>query len=525
MEFDYIIVGGGAAGCVLAARLAKDGRYTVALLEWGRSDSSPILHIPGMLAHVMQSKDVMTLLSEPDSTVGGRRFPVPQGRVLGGGSSVNGMIYIRGHRDDYDDWSSEGATGWEYEKVLPVFKAQERNMSLSGPFHGTQGELIVANQEYGHPLCRAFIEAAAETGIPHSSDFNGAKQDGVGFYQLTAFRGRRRSAAHCFLYPMLGRETLTVETGVRVRKIRFSNRRAVAVEARDSSGKDLVYKARREILLCGGTFQSPKLLMQSGIGPAEHLRQHGIDVVYDSPDVGSNYHDHVAMLVAAKTKEPISLYGQDKGLRAVKHGLQYLLFRKGLLTTNVLEAGGFVDTNNNGRPDIQFHVGAFVPGTPGSAPRPYHGIALMPCVLQPKSRGFLRLSGSDPESNVVLEPNALGDSNDLATLRRGVQVAREILAGPSLRTLISEEVIPGTTSSDSLDEAIRANARTVYHPAGTCRMGSDREAVVDPSLRVRGVDGLRVVDCSVMPRLVSGNTNAPTMMIADRAASFVLQDT
>ena len=531
LAFDFVVVGGGAAGCVLAARLAQDTEASVALIERGRRDRNPWIHIPATFFKAIQSRDVEAQTSEPDPSLENRPFVVPQGRVLGGGTSVNGMIYMRGQARDYDDWvDAFGCEGWGYADVLPVFKRQERNTRLGGdPYHGATGPLVVDDPSEKHPVTQRIIDAAVDCGVPLSTDFNGAQQDGVGWYQVTAHRGRRQSAATCFLRPALGRENLSLLTGLDVSRLRIEGRRARAVEAFDEAGAPVLITARREIVLTAGSFQSPKLLMLSGIGPRDQLDRHGIEVIEDAPEVGANYQDHVGAPLTARMNDNLGLHGADQGLTALGHGLNYLLRGRGLLTTNLLQGGACVDTSGSGRPDVQYNIAPFAPGRPGMPPLDFHALQIHPMTMRPKSRGRLGLRSSDPGDSLRFHADALGHPEDLDTLRRGVRLAREILNQAGLRELVAEEVWPGpgvsvAAGSNNLDDAIRAQARTIYHPSGTCRMGGDSAAVLDPQLRVRGIEGLRVADCSVMPALVSGNTGAPTMMIADRCADFMLAD-
>ena len=530
LDYDYVVVGGGASGCVLAARLAQDTQARVVLIERGKVDSNRWIHIPATFFQAIQSPDVKAEVSEPDPSLENRPFPVPQGNVLGGGTSVNGMIYMRGQARDYDDWADQyGCEGWRYEDVLPVFKRQERNTRLSDPYHGSSGALVVDDPTEKHPVTQRIIDAAVQLGLPLNDDFNGSKQDGVGWYQVTAHKGRRQSAATCFLKPALRRENLSVLTELEVSKVQIENRRARAIEALDRSGNPVLVSASREIILCAGSFQSPKMLMLSGVGPADHLLRHGIDAVHDAPEVGANYQDHVGAPLTARLKSDIGLHGAEKGLKSIGHGLNYFLFRRGLLTTNLLQGGACVDTDGSGRPDVQYNIAPFAPGLPGMPPLDFHALQIHPMTMRPKSRGRLSLRSGDPLDGLRFQAEALGDDADLATLRRGVRLARDILSQAGLRELVAEEVWPGpgvsvAEGSNNLDDAIRAQARTIYHPSGTCRMGGDERAVLDPQLRVRGVEGLRVADCSIMPALTSGNTGAPTMMIGDRCADFILAD-
>ena len=529
VSFDYIVIGGGAAGCVLASRLAQDGRYSVALVEEGRKDTNRWIHIPATFFLAMQSQDSTNVISEPDPSLDERNFVVPQGRVLGGGSSINGMIYMRGQAQDYNDWEkNHGCTGWNYKAVLPTFCMQERNTRLNKPFHGQNGQLVVSDPEYKHPINSAIIEAAINAGIPSNNDFNGANQEGAGWYQVTAFKGKRYSAATSFLKPFINSETLTLFTECKAQRIIFTNRKATAVEIEDKFGSREII-AKKEIILTAGSFQSPKLLMLSGIGPEENLRRAGINVLHNSINVGANLQDHVGAPVTMRLKKNIGLHGENKGLKAIKNGLEYYLFNRGLLTSNLLEAGACADTSGQGRPDVQFNFSPFAPGPPGQPPLPFHAVQVHPMTMRPKSTSRLHLDTSNPTSSLKFYSNVLYDDGDLDTLRRGVRLAREIFNQNPLNNLVTEEIWPGNgvsskIGSNTLDDSIRQQARTIYHPAGTCKMGPQKHAVVDLDLRVNGVEGLRVADCSIMPALVSGNTNAPTMMIAGRAAEKILKD-
>ena len=440
---------------------------------------------------------------------------------------MNGMIYMRGQHRDYDDWAdAHGCRGWAYKDVLPVFRRQEANTRISDAYHGTQGKLVVDDPCAAHPVSRQIIAAAVSAGVPETDDFNGAQQTGAGWYQVTASGGQRQSAAHCFLKPELDRENLTVLTGHLACRLRIENRRAVAVEARDTAGAHVTIRARREIVLAAGSFHSPKLLMLSGIGPRDELHRQGIDVVHEADEVGRNYQDHVGAPVTRRLVGATGLHGADRGLRALKHGIDYVAFRRGLLTSNLLQAGACVDTDGAGRPDVQFNFAPFAPGAPGQAPLGFHALQIHPMTMRPKSRGRLGLRSKDPNDAPKFYSDVLAHEDDMDTLRRGVRLARKMCEQPELKDLIAEEVWPGPdisskAGSNRLDDAIRAHARTIFHPAGTCRMGPTPSAVVDLELRVNGIEGLRVADCSVMPALVSGNTNAPTLIIADRAADFI----
>jgi len=521
-DYDYIVVGGGSAGCVLASRLSQNDKSTVLLIESGRHDNSPWIHIPATFFRVNRGgRDVVVHSGEPQNELSGRPYMIPQGHVIGGGSSINAMIYIRGQSEDYDNWAQMGCRGWSYSDVLPVYRDLEDNRSFDDTYHGADGELTVSSPSHRHPLCETFLLAAQEAGLSLNPDFNGAYQEGVGFFQTTTRDGRRCSSAKAFLRPALGRKNLTVLTETRVDKvvIQDGHARGVVLE----NGRTI--SASAEIVLTAGALASPMILMRSGVGPGTHLRDVGVEVTVDLPGVGENFQDHVAVPIEARLKDPVSVYGHDKGLRAALHMCNYLATRRGLLSSNIIECGGFVDTLGAGRPDIQFHfMPAFSLGSDGTR-EPGHGLSFSACVLRPQSVGSVRLRSSDPQDPILLESNVLTAHADVLAMIRGLQLGLKILDTQAMRSVIKERLSPalGQESDAELEKHIAAHAKTVFHPVGTCRMGGvdDKRAVVDPELQVRGVGGLRVADASVMPNIVSGNTNAPTIMIAERAARFI----
>jgi choline dehydrogenase len=522
--FDYIVVGAGSAGCAVACRLVQAGK-SVLVIESGPKDDHPFVHVPATFIKLFGTERMWQYKTEPETFVGGREMYVPQGRTLGGGSSVNAMIYIRGQPQDYDDWREAGCPGWGWEDVLPVFRRSEGNQRLSGELHGSDGPLKVSDARYRHALSVAFVAAAQEIGLPYNDDFNGRRQAGVGFYQTTTFSGRRGSTVATYLRSVRGSRRLQVMTDAHVLTVVIKDGAATGVRVRRANGQVQEYTSAGEVIVSAGALSTPKVLMLSGIGPAGHLADLGIPAARDLPGVGRNFQDHLTASVYGRTRERISLLGADRGLAAARHGLQYLAFRGGLLTSNVIESGGFVDTTGGNRPDVQIHVTPTLVGDVDRPPPEGHGITINPCYLRPRSRGTVTLRSGDPMDPIVLNAQFLSAPEDLATLVRGVKLARRILRAPSLAKLIERELLPSAADEVAdavLEEHIRTVTKTVFHPAGTCRMGTDDGAVVDPELRVRGVGRLRVADGSIMPLLVSGNTNAPCIMIGERCADFVL---
>ncbi|WLR95764.1 GMC family oxidoreductase [Shinella zoogloeoides] len=522
-SYDYIIAGGGSSGCVLANRLVTAGK-SVLLLEAGPADNTPYIHIPATFVKVLGTRRTFMYATEPEPGANNRVLLVPQGRTLGGGSSVNAMIYIRGQAEDYDTWRDLGCEGWGYEDVLPVFRRSEDNEILADEYHGTGGPLKVSEPRFRHPISAAFVRAAQQAGLAYSHDFNGARQDGVGFYQTTTMHARRGSTAATYLKAVRRSPLLEIATECIATKIILENGAAGGLAYRRRDGSIVEARAKEEVILCAGALATPKILMLSGIGPGEMLAQHGIPVVRDLPGVGENFQDHIAVSVYGITDRPISLKDQDKGLKAIANGLRYLFGRSGLLSSNVVESGGFIDTKGCGRPDIQIHVTPTLVGDATRGQMEGHGVSINPCILRPVSRGKVSLRSDRAEDPIHFVGNNLVAQEDVDTLVRGIKLSREILAAPAMKALGFRELAPGDDNSSDADfEAhARANAKTVYHPAGTCRMGRDKLSVVDSRLRVQGIPRLRIADASIMPTLVSGNTNAPCIMIAERCADFLL---
>jgi len=527
-EFDYVIVGAGSAGCVLANRLSANGKYSVLLLEAGPRDTHAWIHIPLGYGRLFKEKAVNWMYqTEPEPGLGGRSVFQPRGKVLGGSSSINGLLYIRGQHEDYDRWRQRGNVGWGYDDVLPYFKKAEDQTRGADDFHGSGGPLPVSNLGHPDPISAAFIEAAVEAGIPRNPDFNGASQEGAGFFQTTTKGGRRASAAVAYLRPAKGRGNLHVETSALAEKILFEGRRAVGVQYRQA-GASRVARARKEVLVSGGAFNSPQLLQLSGVGPAELLRQHGIEVVLDAQGVGHDLQDHMQVRVVMRCSQAITLNDiVNNPFRKVMTGLRYAAFRTGPLTIAAGTSGAFFKTNPRlATPDVQIHFLPFSTDKMGEKLHPFSGFTASVCQLRPESRGSIRIGSADPAAPPEIRINYLASEVDRTTNIEGLKILRKILQAPALAPYVVEEVDPGAkvTSDEALLAYCRARGTTIYHPTSTCRMGNDPLAVVDQNLRLRGIDGLRVVDASVMPDLVSGNTNAPVIMIAEKASDLILQD-
>ncbi|HVA54470.1 MAG TPA: choline dehydrogenase [Gammaproteobacteria bacterium] len=524
-NIDYVIVGGGSAGCVLAGRLSEDPDVSVCLLEAGGKGRNRLVRVPfGMVLTVPSPFINWCFKTVPQTQLNRRRLYQPRGRVLGGSSALNAMIYTRGHPSDYDGWAAVGNPGWSWRDVLPYFKRGENNSSFHDDYHGVDGPQPVRDSFTDNPMHAVFLDAAQQAGYPVSPDFNGAQQEGVGVYQVTQQDGERWSAARAFLEPILSRPNLTVLTGAHAQRVLFEGRRANGVRYRCGGHTENV-RARREIILSAGTFQSPQLLMLSGIGDGQALQNLGIGVLQHLPGVGANLQDHLDYMLIYRARSLDLIGASPRGILRFMHEIgRYRHERRGMLCTNVAEAGGFLKTDASlPRPDVQLHFCVAVVHNHGrTLQHLWHGYSLHVCVLHPASRGQVRLASSDPGKAPLIDPAYLSDPRDLDVLVHGFKLARRILAAPAFTPYRGRELFSaGAVSDADIHALIRARAETIYHPVGTCRMGRGDSAVVDASLKVHGVQGLRVVDASVMPTLIGGNTNAPTMMIAEKAADMI----
>lgn len=520
--YDYIIVGAGSAGCVLANRLTEDAKTTVLLLEAGSPDQTKEIHIPIAFSKLLKTEYDWAYYTEKQPFLNHRQFYWPRGKVLGGCSSLNAMIYIRGNNSNYDHWHDLGNEGWSFSQVLHYFKKAENQERGASQYHGKGGPLNVADLRCTNPLSHAFVAAGIEVGLHRNNDFNGLQQDGVGFFQVTQKKGQRHSTAAAYLKPILHRPNLTIQTQTQVTRLLFDGTRVVGL-AYQQKGEIHQIQVAKEVILSGGAINSPQLLMLSGIGAAQHLNSLGIPLVVDLPGVGQNLQDHLAVPILYQCKRPVSL----ASAKTTRNLLKYLLFKQGPLTSNVAEAGAFLKTKDSlPIPDIQLHFAPAYFINHGFTQPEGHGFTVGPVLLYPNSKGSITLRSSNPLEPPIIHPNYLANEADLQGLTEGLKLARKIAQMSALEPFRGEELLPGSQvqHDEDIHEFIRNTAETLYHPVGTCKMGNDSMSVVNSRLQVHGVQALRVVDASIMPSIVGGNTNAPTIMIAEKAADLIKKD-
>ncbi|MDO8298729.1 GMC family oxidoreductase [Lacisediminimonas sp.] len=527
-SYDYVIVGAGSAGCVLANRLSEDGKFSVLLLEAGPPDSYFWIHIPiGYAKTMFHPVYNWQFHTEPEAQMQGRKMYWPRGRVLGGSSSINGLVFIRGQAEDYDAWARLGNTGWSNKDVLPYFIKSENNQRGADPWHGDKGPLRISSITTKNPLVEAFIDAGLTLGIPRNQDFNGATQEGSGYFQVTTHRGLRTSTASTYLRQARGRKNLKIETEAQASRILFEGTRAVGVEY-GQRGQVVTVRARREVLLCAGAVQSPQLLQLSGVGERSLLAKHGIAQVVQSPGVGENLQDHLQIRLIYKCTQPVTTNDALRTLWGrMKMGLDWLLFQRGPVAAGIQLCGMFTRAlPSSATPDIQFHFGTVSADVAAGKPHDFSGFTVSMCQLRPKSRGHVRIKSGDPAQAPAITANYLSEQHDRDVMLAGAKLTRQLMRAAPMAKWVAEEYRPGSgvQSDEQLLDFVRANGQTIFHPVGTCSMGPGENDVVDVRLRVYGTTGLRVVDASIMPLLISGNTNATTIMIAEKAADMIRED-
>ncbi|MFN2258684.1 MAG: choline dehydrogenase [Parasphingopyxis sp.] len=526
MEFDYVIVGAGSAGCVLANRLSADGRNTVCLIEAGKAKASMLVKMPAGVGQLLKAPNPYNWFfhTEPQKHLDNRKLYWPRGKGLGGSSAINGMIYIRGHASDYDQWRQTGLAGWSYDDVLPYFRKSENYEEGADDYHGGEGPLKVTNSAMEGPVYRSFVAAGTSAGYPETDDFNGERQEGMGPYQRTISGGERSSVARSYLGPEVqARDNLKIIATGLVSRITVDGRRATGVEIAGGRHSGSI-GARREVILCAGAVQSPQLLMLSGIGDPTELQRHGIGVVHASPEIGKNLQDHLDVIVVHEMTKPYSAFSAQKGLKKLLVAADFAFRRKGAGTDNFLQAGAFLKSREGlERPDIQLHLVNAIMIDHGMTEIRKDGFTVHACQLRPQSRGTITLRSDDPFDPPRIDPNYLDSEEDRRVMREAVRMTRRICAQDALADFRGPEIMPGPgiESDEEIDAYVRKTGETIYHPVGTVRMGADESAPLDGELRLRGMAGLRVVDASVMPTLIGGNTNAPTIMIAEKAADMI----